>query len=262
MNILETITARKKIQVAEKKELVPVALLERSPFFDTPVVSLEHYLLREDMSGIIAEFKKKSPSKGDINPYARVEEISIGYMQAGASALSILTDEDFFGGSSDDLTKARKLNYCPILRKDFIIDPYQVIEAKSMGADAILLIAAVLTPKQVADLAGLAKSLGLEILLEIHSEEEIGHDHRDVTLIGVNSRNLSDFSVDLHHSVTMMGKLSGNKPVVAESGIGHPADVVMLREAGFQGFLIGELFMRTGDPATACREFIKKLKQL
>ena len=170
MNILEKIVVQKRIEVAEQKALIPTALLEKSIYFKSPTVSLKSYLLREDKSGIIAEFKRKSPSKGDINKYAKVDEVTLGYMQSGASALSVLTDEQFFGGSDNDLKKARKLNYCPILRKDFIIDEYQIIEARSIGADAILLIASVLSKEEIIRFSNLAKKLSLEVLLEVHNE--------------------------------------------------------------------------------------------
>ena len=169
-NILDQIVAHKREEVAKRKEIYPVKLLEQSIYFNTPTVSLSKYLRRPDKLGIIAEFKRRSPSKGDINPYASVEEVSIGYMQAGASALSVLTDTHFFGGKNEDLTEARKFNYCPILRKDFVIDEYQIIEARSIGADAILLIAACLEKAEIKSLAALAQSLGLEVLIEIHNE--------------------------------------------------------------------------------------------
>src|ERR1041385_4589017 len=165
MDILEKIIAHKRKEVAERKSLYPVKLLEKSIYFSSPCVSLRKYLLRSDKVGVIAEFKRRSPSKGVINRYAPVERTSIGYMQAGASALSVLTDSEFFGGKSEDLSTARKFNYCPILRKDFTIDEYQIVEAKSIGADAILLLANVLDAKKVKAFAKFAKSLGLEVLL-------------------------------------------------------------------------------------------------
>ncbi|RME97053.1 MAG: indole-3-glycerol-phosphate synthase, partial [Bacteroidetes bacterium] len=173
MNILDKIIAHKRKEVARRKARIPIKLLEESLFFNTPVVSLSKYLQRPDKSGIIAEFKRKSPSKAAINLYASVEQVSIGYMQAGASALSILTDEHFFGGKNEDLTTARKFNFCPILRKDFIIDEYQIIEARSIGADAVLLIAACLEKEQLHDFAKLARSLGLEVLVELHHAREL-----------------------------------------------------------------------------------------
>src|SRR5688572_19414319 len=194
MNILDEIIAYKKTEVATRKSLYPVKLLEQSIYFSTQPVSLGKYIQREDKSGIIAEIKRKSPSKGIINPYVSVERTSIGYMQAGASALSVLTDKNFFGGSNEDLTTARKFNFCPIIRKDFTIDEYQVIEAKAIGADAILLIAAVVEPKQSKELAALAHSLGMEVLLEVHDETELKQNlEAGADMIGVNNRNLKTF---------------------------------------------------------------------
>ena len=168
MYILDKIIAHKKKEVAERKKLFPTDLLETSIFFKTECVSLVKYLKDENKSGVIAEFKRRSPSKGDINKYASVEQVTIGYMQAGASALSVLTDTEFFGGKSADLSEARKYNYCPILRKDFVIDEYQIVEAKSIGADAVLLIAACLSKEEIKKLSAFAHSLGLQVLMEIH----------------------------------------------------------------------------------------------
>ncbi|HHH53657.1 MAG TPA: indole-3-glycerol-phosphate synthase, partial [Bacteroidetes bacterium] len=188
MNILNKIIKEKIKEVDELKELYPVKLLERSIYFDTQAVSLKEYLKKENASGIIAEFKRKSPSKAWINKYADVEKVTLGYMQAGASALSVLTDKTFFGGSNDDLTKARKFNFCPILRKDFIIDEYQIYEAKSIGADAILLIAEVLDKTILKNLAKKSHELGLEVLMEIHSEKQLNKLNEFVDVLGVNNR--------------------------------------------------------------------------
>src|ERR1044071_3705561 len=173
MNILEEIIEHKRKEVEERKSLYPVKLLEKSIYFPSPSVSLRKYIQRPDKSGVIAEIKRKSPSKGVLNKNVSIERTSIGYMQAGASALSILTDKQFFGGNNEDLTTARKFNFCPIIRKDFTIDEYQIIEAKSIGADAILLIAAVLDPKLSQALTSFAHSLGMEVLLEVHDEQEL-----------------------------------------------------------------------------------------
>src|SRR6476619_6203205 len=169
--ILDTIIAHNRQEIASRRELVPVQLLETSLYFKSQPLSLRKYLLREGGSGLIAEFKRKSPSKGWINQYAPVERTTLGYMQAGAAALSILADAEFFGGKNEDLTTARRFNFCPILRKDFVVDEYQILEAKSIGADAVLLIAAVLTPQEIDSLGRLARSLGLEVLLEVHDGE-------------------------------------------------------------------------------------------
>ncbi|HLZ17447.1 MAG TPA: indole-3-glycerol phosphate synthase TrpC [Cyclobacteriaceae bacterium] len=261
MNILETIVEQKKKEVAERKSLYPIKLLEQSIFFSSPTVSLKKYVRRKDKSGIIAEIKRKSPSKGAINPYVSIERTSIGYMQAGASALSILTDKEFFGGSNDDLTVARKFNYCPILRKDFTIDEYQIIEAKSIGADAVLLIAAILDPQEVKRLSVFAHSLGLEVLLEVHSAQELYPDlFSEVELIGVNNRDLKSFEVSLDVSRKLAGMIPSEVIKVSESGISSPEAIHELRTLGFEGFLMGENFMKHSRPETAAREFIAMLK--
>ncbi len=262
MNILEQIIAHKKEEVAGRKELFPVKLLERSIYFNTPPVSFSKYLLRKDKSGIIAEFKRRSPSKGEINGYAPVESVSIGYMQAGASALSILTDEHFFGGKNADLTEARRFNFCPILRKDFVVDEYQILEARSIGADAILLIAECLGKDQVEQLAKTARNLGLEVLLEIHSVEQLEKLNPCIDAVGVNNRNLEDFRVDVGASFELASKIPDNFVKVSESGLDDPAVVVELKRAGFNGFLIGEYFMKASFPEQRCGEFIRRIKAL
>ncbi len=260
MSILDQIVAAKQREVSANKELYPAKLLEKSIYFATQTVSLKKYVEREDKHGIIAEIKRRSPSKGVINSSISVEQLSIGYMQAGASALSVLTDKEFFGGSKDDLMTARKFNFCPILRKDFIIDQYQVIEAKSWGADAVLLIAAVLSKEEIKELSTAAKNLGLEVLLEIHSKEEIEKWNPNIDLVGVNNRNLKDFTVSLETSKTLISNLPSESAKIAESGIYRPEDVTILRSLGFDGFLIGETFMRHSRPDAACRSFVDQLK--
>ena len=262
MNILEKIIAHKKQEVENRKNLYPVNLLEQSIYFKTPVVSMKKYLLREDKSGIIAEFKKRSPSKGDINPHAKIEAVSIGYMQAGASGLSVLTDEQFFGGKSADLTVARKFNFCPILRKDFIIDEYQLIEARSIGADAILLIAECLEKEQLKQLAATAKSLGLEVLMEVHSIGQLSKLCDEVTIVGVNNRNLETFEVNIQTSIELAKAIPSDFIKISESGISNPKTILELQEAGYNGFLMGEVFMKTADPAKACLSFIQELEAL
>lgn len=261
MNILDQIVDRKRREVAENKELYPTKLLEKSIYFEAMPVSLKKYILRKDLYGIIAEFKRKSPSKGLINEFASPATICLGYMQAGASALSVLTDTAFFGGSKNDIILARKSNYCPILRKDFILDEYQVIESRSIGADAILLIAGILSSAELERLFSLAVSLGMEVLFEVHDESEIARLPAGAELIGVNSRNLRDFSVDTDHTVKMAGMLPATVVKVAESGIGTASDYEKLAGAGYCGFLIGERFMREASPEKACRQFISSLKR-
>ncbi|MEO1383624.1 MAG: indole-3-glycerol-phosphate synthase, partial [Bacteroidota bacterium] len=201
--------------------------------------------------------------QGDINPYASVERVSIGYMQAGASALSILTDQKFFGGKNADLELARQMNYCPILRKDFIIDEYQIVEARSIGADVILLIAAVLTEEEIQRLGDFAHSLGMEVLMEVHDEEELkkGLSER-IDLVGVNNRNLKDFTVDIQTSLDLAQQIPSTFVKVAESGLSRPEEVVRLRTAGYQGFLMGQRFMEQPRPEKACAQFIERLKDL
>ena len=259
MNILETIIGQKKIEVAERKSLVSVSELQQRNFFNRKTLSLKKFLLDETRTGIIAEFKRKSPSKGIINGNANVFEITKAYSENGASALSVLTDENFFGGSTDDLIKAR-VNEIPILRKDFIIDKYQVTEAKAMGADVILLIAACLKPAQVKSLAEFAKNLHLEVLLELHTEEELGHICDETEIIGINNRNLKTFEVDIDRSLRMAKKIPVGKIKVAESGISSIENINLFRENGFHGFLIGENFMKEKNPAIAFASFVHQLK--
>ncbi len=259
MNILEKIVVHKQKELEEKKSLYPIKLMEKSSFFNSGTVSLKKYIKREDKSGIIAEFKRKSPSKGVINEFAEVERTTVGYMQAGASALSVLTDTYFFGGSNKDLSTARKFNFCPILRKDFIIDEYQIVEAKSIGADAILLIAAILDKEKINQLAKFAHGLQLEVLLEIHNEKELVVLNENIDLVGVNNRNLKDFSVDINTSIKLSGLIPDEFVKVSESGISSPESIMELKSYGFQGFLIGENFMKTGNPAKACKNFITEL---
>ena len=263
MNILEEIIAYKYREVEERKALYPVKLLEKSIHFDAPTVSLRNYLQREDKCGIIAEFKRKSPSKGLINQYASVEKVSIGYMQAGAAALSVLTDSKYFGGSNDDLKIARKFNYCPILRKEFIVDEYQVIEAKSIGADAILLIAAALDPGRIKALAALAKTFDLEVLLEVHNEAELQlNQHHEVDIIGVNNRNLQTFEVSIDTSIKLGNLIPDQFLKISESGISDPGNIIELMKYGFRGFLLGETFMKTSRPEQTCQSFISRLISL
>lgn len=260
MNILDKIIEAKHQEVKTRKELYPFRLLEQSIWFSSPTVSMTSYLLRADKSGIIAEFKRKSPSKGMINPYATVEKTTIGYMQAGASALSVLTDQTFFGGTNADLTTARKFNFCPIIRKDFIIDPYQILEARSIGADAILLIAAVLDKASLKEYTGLAHSLGLQVLLEVHDEMELAQSiESGADMIGVNNRDLKTFEVSLEVSHRLANLIPTEFVKVSESGINTPEDILALRKSGFAGFLMGEHFMRSSSPEKAARAFIQKL---
>lgn len=263
MNILDEIIAHKEKEVSEAKSLYPVKLLEQSIYFSSPTVSMKKYVRREDKTGIIAEFKRKSPSKGVINAHASVERTTIGYMQAGASALSVLTDKQFFGGSNEDLKVVRKYNFCPVLRKDFTIDEYQIIEAKSIGADVILLIAAVLEPKATKSLTAFAHSLGLEVLLEVHDEDELKkHLDSEADLIGVNNRNLKTFEVSIDVSKRLSTLIPKEVVAVSESGISSPAAIVELKKFGYEGFLIGENFMKHSRPEEEAKVFMDELRKL
>ena len=263
MNILDQIIEHKRKEVSDRKSLYPIKLLEQSIFFSSPTVSMKKYVTRRDKTGIIAEFKRKSPSKGIINAHAPAERTTIGYMQAGASAISVLTDKQFFGGSNDDLVTVRKFNYCPILRKDFTIDEYQIIEAKSIGADAILLIAAVLDPKESKAFAELAHKLGLEVLLEVHDEDELKRNLEvGADLIGVNNRNLKTFEVSIEISKKLAPMIPDTVVKVSESGISDPKTIVELRDYGYTGFLMGENFMKHSRPEEAAMEFVQELKKV
>lgn len=259
MNILETIVEHKMSEVRARKSEVSISELEKRELFSRPVLSLKEFLLDRSGTGIIAEFKRRSPSKGVINDKVDVLDVTKGYTANGACCLSILTDEKFFGGRVQDILKAR-VNEIPILRKDFIIDEYQIIEAKSIGADVILLIAACLTPKEVKHLAGVAIGHGLEVLLELHAEEELEHICEETNIIGINNRNLKTFDVDIERSLRMAEQIPLSKLKVAESGISSVENILLFKRHGFHGFLIGENFMKAPDPTIAFAEFVKQLK--
>ncbi len=259
MNILETIIAEKEIEVSRQKAHVPVAVLEQSEFFNRKTFSLKEFLLDETKTGIIAEFKRKSPSKGIINDRSDVVDVTKAYTANGASCLSVLTDEIFFGGTAADLKNAR-VNNIPILRKDFIIEEYQIVEARAMGADVILLIAACLSPQRVLELAVFAKTLQLEVLLEIHNEDELQHICDAVEIVGINNRDLKTFTVDINRSIELGKKIPAGKLKIAESGINNTDTICTFKNAGFHGFLIGENFMKEADPTIAFAEFVKQLK--
>ena len=258
MNILDKIIAHKRIEVEQRKAVTSMAELEQSPSYGRTVLSLKQFLLDDSKTGIIAEFKRKSPSKGIINGNADVVEVTSAYAKYGASGLSVLTDETFFGGSTEDLIKAR-VNNIPLLRKDFIVDEYQIAEAKAMGADVILLIAACLTPVEVKRLAQFANSLQLEVLLELHDEEELVHICDETVLVGINNRNLKTFAVDIERSLAMAKRIPAGKVKIAESGISSPENIRLFKAHGFRGFLIGENFMKEANPAGAFEQFVKAL---
>jgi indole-3-glycerol phosphate synthase len=260
MNILDTIIEFKKEEVARNKQLISQEQLMKKPNFSRPIFSLKQFLLDETKTGIIAEFKRRSPSKGIINNIADVVEVTKVYTENGASCLSVLTDTEFFGGSVDDLCKAR-INKIPILRKDFIIDEYQIAEARAIGADIILLIAACLTAAEVKRLATFADNIGLEVLLELHDETELEHICDATTLIGINNRNLKTFEVDIERSLRMAAQIPADKIKIAESGISTVETIQLFKDAGFKGFLMGENFMKEKNPGLAFKQFVQKLKQ-
>lgn len=259
MNILENIITHKRIEVARCQLRNPIRELEKRPEFKRETYSLSEHLSDKNKTGIIAEFKRKSPSKGIINNTSTVEDVTLSYAEYGASAISILTDTVFFGGSLHDLEKARNCAI-PILRKDFIIHEYQIIESKAFGADIILLIAACLKVNEVKRLASFAKNLGLNILLEIHDKSELGHICDYIHAVGINSRDLKTFQVSKQQSIELAMLIPDDKIKIAESGIKSVNDIHELQHVGFKGFLIGEKFMKEKDPGEAFNNFVKELK--
>jgi indole-3-glycerol phosphate synthase len=260
MNILDKIVNYKKKEVASANLMIPLSELEQMTYFDRSTFKLTDYLTDNNRTGIIAEYKRKSPSKGVINDHSSVEEVTRGYTSNGASALSVLTDSHFFGGSVEDLITARKVNQVPILRKEFIIDEYQIYEAKAIGADAILLIAAILDKKQAKRFAKIAKDLGLQVLMELHDESELEQLNEYLDIVGVNNRNLKTFIVDLKHSAELAEKIPDNFMKISESGISSVNDIMFLRRHGFKGFLIGENFMKAENPVEAFASFAESFQ--
>jgi indole-3-glycerol phosphate synthase len=260
MNILDTIIAKKKVEVEERKRSKSTAELENGPFFKNKVLDFKNYLLREDKTGIIAEFKRRSPSKGVINNSATVKEVTGAYAKYGASGLSVLTDEEFFGGTLNDLLEAT-IHEVPVLRKDFIIDEYQLVESKAYGAEIILLIAACLKADEVKALALSAKNLGLNVLLEIHNEQELEHICSEVDVVGVNNRDLRSFTVDINRSIALARQIPADKIKISESGIDDVSTIRLLQQHGFKGFLIGEKFMKENDPGEAFKIFVEELNK-
>lgn len=260
MSLLDTIVEKKREEVASAKRNTPILSLEESEHFHRKCFSLRQFILDPGKTGIIAEFKRKSPSKGMINNLASVSDVTNGYADAGASALSVLTDTDFFSGFNRDLEEARKTNKLPILRKDFTIDEFQILEAKALGADVILLIAAILTPEKIKQLARTARAVGLNVLLEVHSKEELERSLCDeLDAVGVNNRNLADFTVSIDHSYDLVNLIPDQFLKISESGISDPKVIDQLRNAGFDGFLIGENFMKEPDPGRAMKDFVSQL---
>jgi indole-3-glycerol phosphate synthase len=261
-NILDKITAQKYSEVeqlrslCEGKEFPP-----GSVFMERKCISLKASLEKENSSGIIAEFKRRSPSKGWFQPEDYPPLLTVAYQEGGAAGCSILTDETFFGGKMEDISLVRDVIDIPILRKDFIIDEIQLRQAKAYGADVVLLIAAILSPQRVGQLCNEAKKYGMEVLLEIHDASELGHICDAVDMVGVNNRNLATFEVNITTSLDLIEKMPAGKTAVSESGITSVEDIQLLRAAGFKGFLIGETFMKEKYPALAFKNFTYQLKQ-
>jgi len=261
--ILDTIVAAKKKEVEQLKPLSSIARFEKNGFFwNFSNRSLRQSLQSEGSTGIIAEFKRKSPSKGwFVNKDLEVEPVVVPYNKYGAAAISVLTDKEFFGGDLDDLIQTKVITDVPVLRKDFMIDPWQIAESKAFGADVILLIAACLTASEVKEMAAYATSIGLEVLLELHDESELDHICQETSIIGINNRNLKTFEVDIERSLRMAEKIPLDKIKVAESGINSPENIRLFKENGFSGFLIGENFMKESDPGEAFRNFTSLLNE-
>lgn len=257
-NILEKIVADKRLEIEETKKHRTIEDLTKERYFNRQTISLKESL-RKSESGIISEFKRKSPSKGWIHADAEVSEVVKGYCEAGAAAISILTNEKYFGGYVDFIKDNREKATCPILRKEFIIDEFQVYEAKAIGADAILLIAACLTEERLRELAKLAHESGLEVLMEIHNSEELNHMNEYIDVVGVNNRDLKVFRTTLETSVRLAEEIPDNVVKISESGIKTPQDVIELRKIGYRGFLMGETFMKEKDPAAALSDFVAQV---
>ena len=258
-NILANIVAQKWKEVAARKNEISISQLEVMPLFSKQALSLKANLQKQHTTGIIAEFKRKSPSKGIINDKASVKEVTAAYHSFGAAGISVLTDTEFFGGSLDDLSMAIQ-NDIPVLRKEFIIDEFQITEAKAYGASVILLIASCLTPATTKLLAMKAKTLGMEVLLELHDETELEYICDEVDLVGINNRSLKSFEVNINHSLELKNKLPKEKLSIAESGIYSVETYQLLKKEGFDGFLMGEYFMKEENPALAFELFTKAIK--
>jgi indole-3-glycerol phosphate synthase len=260
--ILDEIINNRRAEVLKQKQEIPLSEIEAG--IDSRITrnSLSGILLSPGSSGIIAEFKRRSPSKGIINESVSAETVTRAYADAGVSGLSVLTEKRYFGGSAADFIATRNANlFTPLLRKDFIVDQYQVYESRLLKADVILLIAAVLTKPEISRFTSIAHELGMEVLLELHDESEIEKIDHAVDMIGINNRNLKDFKVDLDRSLKLLDRLTANAVKISESGISDPETVDLLRSRGFQGFLVGENFMKSEAPGAACLEFISMLKR-
>jgi indole-3-glycerol phosphate synthase len=261
MTILDKIVETKKEELTAARKLFPKSMLLERPLFHCPKHSVTEAIRSGKTSGVITEFKRRSPSKGWINELANPVEIAAGYAASGAAAISVLTDTQYFGGSLTDLQQVRQAVHVPLLRKDFTIDAYQLYEAKASGADIILLIAAILSPLQVNELAAEAHTIGLEVLLEIHDEQELDHVCPEADLVGINNRNLKNFEVNIEHSIRLQSMLPKNTIRVAESGI-HSVEIAhQLLYNGFEALLMGEYFMKQPNPAIAFASFSNQINE-
>ena len=259
INILNEIAQHKLGEVSEAKSKMPLEKLQQLPFYNRRCLSAKQSIA-QSQNGIIAEFKRKSPSQPNINLDAKVEQVAKDYSDNGAAAISILTDQKYFGGNFNFLEQARG-NETPLLCKEFIIDSYQIHQAKAHGADFILLITALLSKAQIREFTKIAKDLGLEVLLEFHAGEEFEKLIYEVDLVGINNRNLKTFEVNLQHSITMRNRLPKDRIVIAESGIHSVEDYKLLKQNGFEGFLIGEYFMKHEKPGQALKQFIQSINE-
>lgn len=259
MTILDLIIEHKRKEVALLREWFTVKDFESKKSFPKKTLSLSQFISDTARKGIIAEFKRMSPSKGVINSHADIGKVTTGFSEAGASGLSVLTDKMFFGGECDDLTLVSEISTVPVLRKDFIIDEFQILEAKASGSDAILLIAAALEKHQIMTLAKLSKSLNMEVLFEVHSKIDLDKVNKYIDIIGVNNRDLKSFYVNINVSIEMAEKIPSEFLKISESGLSSTDIVKDLMETGYNGFLIGELFMSAKDPVLAFTDFVKDL---
>jgi indole-3-glycerol phosphate synthase len=260
VNILDKIIANKRLEVERQKQQYSIATMLHLIVDSVEKPKSFKSALLNSPTGIIAEFKRRSPSRDWIFKDAKVEDVIPLYSQNGASAISVLTDMDFFGGNLADLEKARSLTQTPLLRKDFVIDEFQLYQAVWKGASAILLIASALTVEETKRLAKEAKGLGLDVLLEIHNEQELAHINDKVDVVGVNNRNLGTFVTDIQISFDLADKIPNEFVKISESGISQPQTVIDLQSAGYKGFLMGENFMKTANPGKALEDFIAQLR--
>lgn len=260
MSILKEIVANKQQEVSQRKRAVSMLELESMPNFTRECLSFKEHLSNPDKLGIIAEFKRRSPSKGIINANADIKDVTAGYQAGGASAISVLTEIGYFNGSDVDLTEAKSVTSIPIIRKDFVVDIFQIAESKALGADAILLIAEVLEKEQLSEYLAYAHEIGLQALIEVHGESDLIKLPSAAQIVGINNRNLNTFDVNLSHSANVLNLLPKDVVKVAESGITSVEDYLTLKQIGFDAFLIGEFFMRNQAPGEACLNFTNAIR--